>query len=312
MDYPLIEDLQKESYLKARPIPKEQLGFPDIPACPINASPTPKPDKCKVLKTHDDGDQTLKCKSGLFVLTTDGKLFKEANLNEITSYRGQTDVPFDPNIVTSHMGGLIFSTDNPKLAEKYAQGQRANITKLKVTPNNMLDLGEKVMDGSQEVNISIRKALKEPDGPGFEILSLLKKHGHDSVTFIERAGWDIRPGRTYAYIPELMKGYVNSEIANLANGQHLENKEANETGFTICLQGKKLIQGCRGEGTPEHLSLDICCPPGAKAVGTFHVHTNDVLEPSRLDIDETKRLGLKYLCVGDTKGRVRCKSMKAG
>jgi hypothetical protein len=32
---------------------------------------------CKVLKTHDDGDLTLKCKDAKYIVTTDGKTFKE-------------------------------------------------------------------------------------------------------------------------------------------------------------------------------------------------------------------------------------------
>ena len=32
---------------------------------------------CQVLKTHDDGDLTLKCKDAKYIVTTDGKTFKE-------------------------------------------------------------------------------------------------------------------------------------------------------------------------------------------------------------------------------------------
>jgi len=32
---------------------------------------------CQVLKTHDDGDLTLQCKDAKYVVTTDGKTFKE-------------------------------------------------------------------------------------------------------------------------------------------------------------------------------------------------------------------------------------------
>ena len=35
------------------------------------------PKGCKVLKTHDDGDLTLQCKDAKYVVTTDGKTFKE-------------------------------------------------------------------------------------------------------------------------------------------------------------------------------------------------------------------------------------------
>ena len=53
---------------------------------PYKGSPTPEPvkpaevpaylGKCDILKVHDDGDLTVKCDKDLYVITTEGEVFK--------------------------------------------------------------------------------------------------------------------------------------------------------------------------------------------------------------------------------------------
>ncbi len=51
---------------------------PSVEPTPFTSSNFPP--TCKVIKTHDDGDKTLKCKTGNFVVTTEGKTFKETQV----------------------------------------------------------------------------------------------------------------------------------------------------------------------------------------------------------------------------------------
>lgn len=56
-------------------------------------------DQCQVLKRHDDGDMTLQCPDGRYVLTTEGETFKQ-----------QTEFQFRPfllAVVGSFIGGLL-------------------------------------------------------------------------------------------------------------------------------------------------------------------------------------------------------------
>lgn len=82
----------------------------------------------------------------------------------------------------------------------------------------------------------------------------------------------------------------------------------NETGYTICQCGQELVKGCEARGKDSsHVSISICCPRGCHPVGTFHTHPGGTREPSDADIAETKRVGLKHLCISvPEKGLTRC------
>lgn len=56
----------KDALASGKPVPPEVLR--DYPIL----NPT-----CKIIKTHSDGDLTLKCKDGKYVVTTEGETFKE-------------------------------------------------------------------------------------------------------------------------------------------------------------------------------------------------------------------------------------------
>jgi len=73
---------------------------------------------------------------------------------------------------------------------------------------------------------------------------------------------------------------------------------ANETGYTICRKGDKLIKGCESIGdSHRHISLKICCNNGGKPVGTFHTHPDGSVDPSPQDIAEMRRLGMEFMCI---------------
>lgn len=80
-----------------------------------------------------------------------------------------------------------------------------------------------------------------------------------------------------------------------------------ETGFTICQRNQELARGGGGAGGQYAVSLDISCPDGYKAVGTWHSHPHGNTNPSDADIAEMRRLGLEHLCISvpDT-GELRC------
>ena len=56
---------------------KHSGGAWDAPTFYICSDAPSQPHTCKMAKVHDDGDLTLKCKDAKYVVTTDGKTFKE-------------------------------------------------------------------------------------------------------------------------------------------------------------------------------------------------------------------------------------------
>ncbi|MDD5540740.1 MAG: hypothetical protein PHG61_08620, partial [Candidatus Marinimicrobia bacterium] len=51
------------------------------------------PSNCKIIKTHDDGDRTIKCSGVNYVVTTDGKTFKETQARLMQSANLEKPVP---------------------------------------------------------------------------------------------------------------------------------------------------------------------------------------------------------------------------
>jgi len=71
-----------------------------------------------------------------------------------------------------------------------------------------------------------------------------------------------------------------------------------ETAFTICQREGEIIRGSQATGnTPWSVNLPISCPTGYKVAGLHHTHPFGEPEPSKADISEAKRLGLRQLCI---------------
>jgi len=77
-----------------------------------------------------------------------------------------------------------------------------------------------------------------------------------------------------------------------------------ERGFTICQNGCSLYRGPESVGDRNSVTVNIGCPEGGEAIGTYHTHERD-LHLSTHDEKEMVRLGIPVVCVG-VQDKVAC------
>ncbi len=81
-----------------------------------------------------------------------------------------------------------------------------------------------------------------------------------------------------------------------------------EHGFAICQDAAgNTVAGRETAGHRYGVQIDVSCPAGFKPTGLFHTHPGGTPQPSRQDIREGCRLGIRHLCIAVPEtGELQC------
>jgi len=69
-----------------------------------------------------------------------------------------------------------------------------------------------------------------------------------------------------------------------------------EIGAPICCN-RRCRLGKISRGTRTRVSVSLECPPGTRPVGIFHTHPGGRAYPSKADIENLRRAGLRISCI---------------
>ena len=80
-----------------------------------------------------------------------------------------------------------------------------------------------------------------------------------------------------------------------------------EQAFLVCRDRQgNVVRGPTVAGDHDSVTMPTKCPVGADPVAVFHTHPPGTpITPSTADVEETRRAGLPFVCVG-VKDRVKC------
>lgn len=109
-----------------------------------------------------------------------------------------------------------------------------------------------------------------------------------------------------------LRGIVRVRASQIPRGEKVVLLRRNEIGFTVCrVPDGSLSHGPIAEGTPMSVNIDIECPPGDRPEAIFHTHPGGVAFPSPTDIRNTRKVGLRHLCIAVPEtGELNCYKLK--
>lgn len=92
------------------------------------------------------------------------------------------------------------------------------------------------------------------------------------------------------------------------NAEMLQKGGGSEWGFAVCRDRQgRLTRGPEAVGERMAVSVPVKCPSGCSPIALFHVHPDGYTDPSAADMSETRRFGLKHVCIGQPEsGEIRC------
>ena len=110
--------------------------------------------------------------------------------------------------------------------------------------------------------------------------------------------------------------HLTGRTANMGQRQIELNLASDgiEHGFCICEDGRgNFAAGRETTGHRYGVQIDVSCPPGFRPTGLFHTHPGGTPEPSRQDIREGCRLGIRHLCIAVPEtGEIKCHDIGRG
>jgi proteasome lid subunit RPN8/RPN11 len=237
---------------------------------------------CKTVKWHDDGDLTVRCGKDLYVVTTEGKAFKQVNLNEAKK----------PS--TYSTGDRIYYT-----GDQANESSEGIITKL-VPATKYNPFGYNIhLDNGHEFKIVSPLSFEPSPGRRFWLLSEWKeKRQKDLEAFKQR----ITKPALKEVPPDVAAAIANAETVKLTV---LLNE--NEHGYCVCQEGHLLLKEREIDGQDHSIDIPVKCTRG-RPHALVHSHPSGNINLSRQDLITGKKTNLP-ICVTvrlNGRGKTRC------